>query len=87
MEVVGFNNGHLLLMPYEDINGIGVGASVINTKEPLTVSVGPELLGKALDGLEPLDGSVLKTENAYPVDAKAPDALKREIITDVLPLG
>lgn len=87
-EVVGFNNGHLLLMPYEDINGIGVGASVINTKEPLTVSVGPELLGKALDGLgEPLDGSVLKTENAYPVDAKAPDALKREIITDVLPLG
>lgn len=87
-EVIGFRDGKLLLMPYEDVSGIGVGSSVINMHEPLLVGVGSELLGKALDGLgRPLDGGELVTSEAYPVDAPAPDPLDRVLISQILPLG
>lgn len=87
-EVIGFHDDRLLLMPYEDVSGIGVGSMVVNMHEPLLVGVGPELLGKALDGLgRPLDGSGLLTSEAYPVDAPAPDPMDRVLISDILPLG
>lgn len=87
-EVIGFRDERLLLMPYEDITGIGVGAQVINLKEPLQVPVGPELLGRSLDGLgAPLDGSELRLKEFYPVDAPAPDPLSRVLIKDIMPLG
>ncbi len=87
-EVIGFRDDRLLLMPYEDIAGIGVGSMVINLNEPPKVMVGEQLLGKALDGLgQPLDYEELEYTDAYPIDAKAPDPMDRAIIDEVLPLG
>ena len=48
-EVVGFRDKRLLLMPYESVEGIGVGCIVENTGHPLSVPVGNELLGHTLD--------------------------------------
>ena len=45
-EVVGFKDNRILLMPFESVDGIGLGAYVENTKEPLQVMVGDEILGK-----------------------------------------
>lgn len=87
-EVVGFRDSRVLLMPFESVEGIGLGATVENTKEPLKVYVGEELLGRALDGLgRPLDGKELHLKEAYPIEAPPPDALKRKLISEVLPLG
>lgn len=87
-EVVGFKENRMLLMPFESVEGIGVGSTVETTREPLKVMVGDELLGKTLDGLgRPIDGSTLNLDNGYNVEAAPPDPLKREIITDVLSLG
>ncbi len=87
-EVIGFRDDRLLLMPYEDISGIGVGSMVVNLEEPLSVKVGDHLLGKALDGLgNPLNGEELEYSTTYPVDAKAPDPMERVLISDVLSLG
>ena len=87
-EVVGFRDNRVLLMPFDSVEGIGPGATVENTKEPLKVQVGEELLGRALDGLgRPMDGKPLNLKEAYPIDADPPDALKRKMIADVLPLG
>lgn len=87
-EVVGFKENRMLLMPFESVEGIGVGSTVETTREPLKVMVGDELLGKTLDGLgRPIDGSTLTLDNSYNVEAAPPDPLKREIITDVLSLG
>lgn len=87
-EVIGFRDERLLLMPYEDITGIGVGSTVINLQEPLRVPVGIHLLGKVLNGLGyPLDGSELEVTQTYPVEAQAPEPLDREIINEILPLG
>ncbi|MBQ3514866.1 MAG: flagellar protein export ATPase FliI [Lachnospiraceae bacterium] len=87
-EVVGFKDNRILLMPFESVDGIGLGAFVENTKEPLQVMVGDEILGKTLDGLgRPIDGEELFVNKTYPVEAPAPDPLKRKIIGEVLPLG
>ena len=87
-EVVGFQNGKTLLMPYEVTEGIGGGCIVENQGYPLSVQVGEELLGKTLDGLgRPIYGEELSLKSTYPVEALPPDPLKREIIDTILPLG
>jgi len=87
-EVVGFKDGHTILMPYEVTDGIGGGCVVENEGYPLTVKVGPQLLGKTLDGLGRLsDESEMAGAQEYPVEAPPPDPMAREIIDEVLPLG
>lgn len=87
-EVVGFKDSYTLLMPYEVTDGIGGGCVVENEGYPLTVKVGPQLLGKTLDGLgKPSDGMDTTGMQEYPVDAPPPNPMDREIIDTVLPLG
>ncbi len=87
-EVVCLRDIRVLLKPFECVEGIGLGAVVENTKEPLKVQVGEELLGRSLDGLgRPLDGEELHLSETYPIEAPPPDALKRKMISEVLPLG
>ena len=87
-EVVGFKDDRVLLMPYDQTEGVGLGSRVENTGAPLKVAVGDELLGKTLDGLGyPIDNTSLTTEGAYSVEAEPPDPLTRKIIDEVLPLG
>ncbi len=86
-EVVGFRDGKNLLMPYQEVEGIGPGSMVENTGQPLMVKVDDSLLGRTLDGLgRPTDGIPVNGKE-YPVEAGAPDPMKRKIITDVLALG
>jgi flagellum-specific ATP synthase len=86
-EVVGFKDRKTLLMPYDVVDGIGLGNIVENTGNPLTVTVGNDLLGKTLNGLgRPIDGSEIRGED-YPVEAPPPDPMSRTIIDTVLPLG
>ncbi len=90
-EVVGFRDKRVLLMPFENVEGIGPGCAVNNLGEPLKIKVGEKVLGQVLDGL----GRPLNHEEAdfgrdikeYPVEAKPPDPMDREIISEVLPLG
>ena len=90
-EVVGFRDKRLLLMPYEKVEGIGVGCIVENTGHPLSVLVGDELLGHTVDGvgrptdIDEIDSLDLRYE--YPVEAAPPDPMARKIIDEVLPLG
>lgn len=86
-EVVGFKEGKTLLMPYDNVEGIGPGSSVENTGAPLQVRVDEGLLGKTLNGLGRPDGEALPTGKEYSVEAAPPDPMKRKIIDEVLPLG
>lgn len=87
-EVVGFREKRLLLMPFESVEGIGVGCIVENTGHPLSVFVGDEVLGHTLDGIgRPTDVKSLDLPYEYPVEAAPPDPMEREIISEILPLG
>lgn len=86
-EVVGFKDRKTLLMPYEAVDGIGLGCVVQNTGGSLSVQVGGSMLGRVLDGLgRPIDGSKI-SGTTYPVEAPPPDPMSRTIIDQVLPLG
>lgn len=87
-EVVGFRDNRILLMPYDDMTGVGIGSLVENSGSALKIPVGNEILGNVLDGLGyPLDDSTIRCSNYYSAEAEPPDPLKRKIIDKVLPLG
>lgn len=88
-EVVGFKDSHLILMPFDNVEGVGVGCIVENTGHPLSVFVGDDLLGHTVDGIGRITDTEekLDTKSSYPIEAPPPDPMAREIICDVLPLG
>src|SRR4051812_18947016 len=88
-EVVGFRAGRTLLMALGESTGIGPGAKVLATGQPLKVDVSDALLGRALDGLgRPLDGKGPIPEVAWrPAEAAPPDPLSRPRITERVSLG
>ena len=88
-EVVGFKDRLAQLMPLEDMTGVAPGAKVRTLGRELTAKVGPELLGRVLNGLgEPLDNlGPLRGTAEYPLNAPAPQAMTRARIVEPLPLG
>ncbi len=88
-EVVGFRQGRTLLMPLGEATGIGPGAKVVATGQPLKVDVSDALLGRALDGLgRPLDGKgPIAHTSWYPAEAAPPDPLSRPRIEERVSLG
>jgi flagellum-specific ATP synthase len=88
-EVVGFRGGRTLLMPLGELGGIGPGTPVTPTGTAFRVAVGPQLLGRVLDGLgAPLDSlGELAADDSRPTTAAPPDALSRPRITERVGLG
>ena len=88
-EVVGFRDSRTLLMPLGPLDGIGPGQSITASGLPLSVPVGPALLGRVLDGMcNPLDDKgPLGTMELRPLSAPPPDPMKRTRVKDVMPLG
>jgi len=88
-EVVGFIKNVALLSPLGSCQGISPATEVIPTGKILSVPVGPELLGRVVDGLgQAIDGGPeLHCRNHYPVFAPAPNPMLRKIISRPLSLG
>ncbi|NLX02093.1 MAG: flagellar protein export ATPase FliI [Syntrophomonadaceae bacterium] len=88
-EVVGFKDRKILLMPLGNLEGIGPGSELLATGTTLRVAVGMELKGRVLNGLGEIidDKGRIKPELSYPVMNSPPNPLKRQRITQVLPVG
>ncbi|MBL7716728.1 MAG: FliI/YscN family ATPase [Bdellovibrionales bacterium] len=92
-EVIGFRDKRVLLMPFEDAAGVNNDSLVVIREKASTVSVGPELLGRVIDGRgNPIDGKGpiftradrMEEKNLY---AKPSHPLEREVIRKPLDLG
>lgn len=88
-EAVGFRDSRVLLMPLGEMTGVGPGTQVVAAGRPLTVGVGPGLLGRVLDGLgSPIDGcGPPPVTGRYPVHASPPHPLGRRRIDQPLTVG
>lgn len=88
-EVVGFRDGHVLLMPIGDRQGLGPGCEVEALGHALRVPVGAGLIGRVLDGLgRPIDGKgPLRADCYREADGHAPPALTRRPVTEPLATG
>jgi type III secretion protein N (ATPase) len=90
-EVVGFTKEEVFLSPLADMTGIGPSSEVIPLHMPMFIKVGPQLLGRVLDGYgHPLDAEEkgpLHLDETQPVIAPPPNPLKRRLIEEPLPVG
>ena len=89
-EVVGFRGDEVVLMPLGPLAGIGPDAVVSPTGRPLSLRVGPGLLGRVLDGLgQPMDGAgpLVGETTDWAVDRAAPEPLRRRRISRPLVSG
>ena len=88
-EVMGFKENRVLLMPLEEIHGIGPGSRVVARQTQAYIPVGSQLLGRVIDGIgNPIDGKgpILASEE-YPIYATPLNPLKRKRISEPLDLG
>jgi flagellum-specific ATP synthase len=88
-EVVGFHNEIVQLMPFDDMEGIEPGCTVVAMGEYLTIPVSEKLLGRVLDSMgHPIDDKgPIGSANAFPVRNVPPDVLKRKPIDERLITG
>ena len=88
-EVVGFAGEKLYLMPTSDIRGLVPNSRVIPTSQSSAVKVGPELLGRVIDGRgRPLDGKgPLNTRHHVPLEGREINPLSRTPIRETLDVG
>lgn len=88
-EVVGFNNGKVMLMPYTDIEGIGPGSIVDNTGRQLQVGVGDALVGRIINAIgQPIDGGApIETTESYSIAGEPVNPLTRPRIDEIIPFG
>ena len=88
-EVSGFKNNNVLLMPLEEILGIGPGCRVVARQQQAVVPGGPEMLGRVIDGLgKPIDGKgPIPGAADYPIYATSINPMMRKRICHPLDLG
>ena len=88
-QVIGFRDGHVLSMPFEETSGLELGSLIVARKEDARVEVGPGLLGRVLDGFgKPMDGGPpLEAAGAYELYKAPPGPLEREPIVELLVTG
>ncbi|MEW5723190.1 MAG: FliI/YscN family ATPase [Thermodesulfobacteriota bacterium] len=88
-EVVGFKEGRLLLMPISAMRGLTPGNRIVSLGVEAAVKVGPDLLGRVLDGLgEPIDQKgPLDFKAHYPLRSRPGNPLARRRITRPLDVG
>ena len=88
-EVVAVRDGGLVCLPYGDLRGVRSGARAEAVDRPATIRVGPQLLGRVLDGLgHPLDGGPSLAGLAeVTLEGEPPHPLLRARVDRQLPLG
>jgi len=88
-EVVGFRETRTLIMPLGPLEGIRPGMSVVAKGDTLSAPVGPELLGRVIDGMgNPMDGlGELKYQSRRSIYATPPSAMERTRIKEPMFTG
>jgi len=88
-EVVGFSGDNLFLMPTGHAHGLSPNARVIPLGRAGDVAVGPDLLGRVINGAgQPLDGGpMIKTKDKVPLTGRPINPLSREKITEPMDVG
>lgn len=77
-EIIEMHGDKASIQVYEETSGLGPGAPVESTKEPLSVELGPGLIGSIFDGIQrPLDDIMKASGSNLKRGVEAP-ALKRD---------
>ena len=88
-EVIGFRGNKVLLMPYEEPEGISSGNLVEATDSALKIGVSEALIGRVINAMgEPIDGAgPIESKTRYVVQSVSSNPLSRPRINEVLEFG
>ncbi|HUJ50184.1 MAG TPA: FliI/YscN family ATPase [Bryobacteraceae bacterium] len=88
-QVIGFRDGRVLSMPLEETDGLHLGDPIMTRKDDARMEVGPQLLGRVIDGFgKPLDDlGPIGAKEPYDLYAAPPGPLDRESISEPLVTG
>ncbi|MEG0854276.1 MAG: flagellar protein export ATPase FliI [Angelakisella sp.] len=88
-ESVGFQDNKVLLMPYEDIDGIGQGSAVTTTGAKLTINICDALIGRIVNALgEPIDGKgPIPAGASYSINGTPSNPMERPRIDTPIEMG
>ncbi len=88
-EVVGFRGNKVLLMPYEEPEGISSGNLVEATHSSLKIGMSENLIGRVINAVgEPIDDEgPIEYEAEYEVQSVSSNPLSRPRIHDILEFG
>ena len=65
-EVIRLEEGHAVIQVYEETSGLQVGSKVVDSNRPLSVELGPGLIGGVFDGVQrPLPEMAATEDGAY----------------------
>ena len=86
---VGFRDGRVLSMPLEETDGLPLGAQIVARPEAARVAVGPQLVGRIIDGFgKPMDsGPPIDAEAWYDLYRTPPGPLERGHIDEQMISG
>jgi V/A-type H+-transporting ATPase subunit A len=77
-EIVKIEGHNAIIQVYEDTSGLKVGEKATDSREPLSVELGPGLIGSIFDGIQrPLD-KILNKEGTFMGSGIKVDSLDRE---------
>ncbi len=88
-QVIGFRDGRVLSMPLEETDGLHLGDPIMTRKDDARMEVGPQLLGRVIDGFgKPLDDlGPVGAKEPYDLYTAPPGPLDRESISEPLVTG
>jgi len=88
-EVVGFRGNRVLLMPYEEPEGISSGNLVETTHSALKIGMSENLISRVINATgEPIDdGGPIEFDTLYEVQSASSNPLSRPRIREVLEFG
>ena len=84
-EIIEMHGDRASVQVYEETSGIGTGEKVVSTGEPMSVELGPGLIGSIYDGIQrPLDDIMKVAGNNLKRGVEVP-SLKRELKWSFVP--
>src|SRR5277367_4028216 len=88
-QVIGFRSGHVLSMPLEETDGLRLGDLVLARSGEASVNVGPQILGRVLDGFGCAmdEGPRIEPHQTYSLYQPPQNPLDRAQITKPLITG
>ena len=88
-EVVGITENKVILMPFQEVRGLGYGCAVTSKGEKLTIQVSDALIGRTVDPVgKPIDGGPnLPKGKSIPIIRDPENPMDRPPISEVIELG
>ncbi|NDF11244.1 MAG: flagellar protein export ATPase FliI [Proteobacteria bacterium] len=89
-EVVGMRENKVMLMPFTDLEGVGVGCKVIIDKSEANIFPHESWMGRVINAFaQPIDdkGALIQGDQAFPVKGNPPPAHQRHPVEGKIDLG